>query len=227
MSFEKNYSMLELALNLLGELADEVVFVGGATTCLYVDSTIADEIRPTEDVDCTIEISTRKAYDEFQKKLRAKGFTHDISKGAPICRFKYKDLLTLDVMPNDEKILGFTNSWYKEGIQNKESKKIGNKIIHTFSLPYFLASKFEAFNGRGKNDPRMSWDLEDIILVIDGIKNFDSQIKTLEKNLKEFLIQMSSKCINEKDLSEAIAGFLRNNAAKISRVNQRLKDFKE
>lgn len=175
MSFQKNYEMLKFACGTLGELTDELVFVGGATTCLYVDANIADEIRPTEDVDCVIEIANKNEYDSFQAKLRKKGFSHDTSKGAPICRFKFHDVLVLvlDVMPNDPAILGFSNSWYKEGMKNKEARKIDSKEIFVFSLPYFLATKFEAYNGRGKNDPRLSSDLEDIVLVIDGIENFD------------------------------------------------------
>lgn len=220
MSFEKNLSMLTLALDLLGELADEVVFVGGATTCLYVDPEIADEIRPTEDVDCAIEISSLKEYNEFEKKLRLKGFGNDTTKGAPICRFKYKDLLILDVMPNDEKILGFTNSWYKEGIKHKETKRIGNKTISIFSLPYFLSSKFEAFEGRGKQEPRMSWDLEDIVLVIDGIKEFDLKINN--QLLKSYLSRMCDLCLTEHNVVEAISSFLNNKSEKIKKINGRI-----
>ena len=225
MSYEKNLAMLELALDLLGELSDEVVFVGGATTCLYVDPEIADEIRPTEDVDCAIEISSLNQYNEFQKKLKAKGFTHDTTKGAPICRFKFKELLTLDVMPNDESILGFTNSWYKEGIKYKEMKKIGKKSIHTFSLPYFLASKFEAFNGRGKNDPRMSSDLEDIFLVIDGIIDFNLSKSNLNEQLHKFLSQMSLECLNNDVVKEAISSFVKNNSEKIKKISERLSNL--
>lgn len=221
MSSEINLSMLKLAHDLLEDLADEVVFVGGATTCLYVDLTIAEDIRPTDDVDCVIEITNRKEFDAFQAKLRKKGFSHDTSKGAPICRFKYGEALVLDVMPNDENILGFSNSWYKEGIKNKEEKNIADMKIFIFSLPYFLASKFEAFNGRGKNDPRMSWDLEDIVLVIDGIKDFS--LPDIQGRLKNYLSEMSSLCIKSEQIQEAMSGFVNNNRAKLNRVNDRLK----
>lgn len=225
MSFQKNYEMLKFACEKLEELADEVVFVGGATTCLYVDEQIADEIRPTEDVDCTIEIANKNEYDSFQAKLRAKGFSHDTSKGAPICRFKFHDLLVLDVMPNDPKILGFSNSWYNEGIKNKVSAKIEHKEIYIFSLPYFLASKFEAYNGRGKHDPRFSSDLEDIILVIDSIVNFDLAIYTMSDKLKTYLSEMAHIFLSDKFIIEAIGGFLNGKQDKIDKVNKRLKSF--
>jgi hypothetical protein len=217
--------MLNFACEALGELTDELVFVGGATTCLYVDLNIADEIRPTEDVDCVIEIASKKEYDSFQDKLRKKGFAHDTSNGAPICRFTFHNILVLDVMPNDEKILGFSNSWYKEGIQNKELRQLSDKKIYVFSLPYFLASKFEAYNGRGKNEPRLSSDLEDIVLVIDGIENFNLSVYQTSSNLKKFLSEMSNICLTDKFITEAIGGFLNNNQEKINRLNKRLRTF--
>lgn len=225
MSYQKNYDMLKFACDTLGELANEVVFVGGATTCLYVDPDISEEIRPTEDVDCVIEITTKNEYDRFQEKLRSKGFTHDTSKGAPICRFKFHDLLTLDVMPNDKKILGFTNSWYDEGVKNKELKTLGDKQIFAFTLPYFLASKHEAYLGRGQSDPRISSDLEDIILIIDGIKNFDLAQYNTSTNLKKYLSDMGKQFVANKFIQEAIEGFLNSNQEKIKKINSRLGSF--
>lgn len=220
-----NYELLKLASEKLEELTDDVVFVGGATTCLYVDEKIADEIRPTEDVDCTAQIASKKEYDSFQAKIRAKGFSHDTSKGAPICRFKFGDLLVLDVMPNDPKILGFSNSWYDEGIKNKVKSKVGNKTIYIFSLPYFLATKFEAYNGRGYHDPRFSSDLEDIVLVIDGIAEFDLSKFQVSDELKVFLSGMAKKILSDKYIIEAIGGFLKGNGQKIARLEKRLNTF--
>ncbi len=225
MSFQKNYEMLKFACEKLEELAGEVVFVGGATTCLYVDEKIADDIRPTEDVDCTIEITNKNEYDSFQAKLRSKGFSHDTSKGAPICRFKFHDLLVLDVMPNDPKILGFSNSWYSEGIKNKISTKVADKEIYIFSLPYFLASKFEAYNGRGKNDPRFSSDLEDIILVIDSVVNFDLAKYPMSDNLKKYLSEMAQLFLSDKFIFEAIGGYLNGKQEKVDKVSKRLRSI--
>lgn len=219
MSFESNLKMLELAHDLLGNMVEEVVFVGGTTTCLYMDQEIAENIRPTLDVDCVIEVVNRIGYDQFQERLRAIGFTHDTSKGAPICRFRYGELLVLDVMPNDESILGFSNPWYKEGISSKIIRSINNKNIYIFPLPLFLASKFEAFLGRGKNDPRFSWDLEDIVLVIDGIKNFNLTYPSGE--VRDFLADMVKIC-KTPIVAEAISGFLGNNPQKIKKLNERL-----
>ncbi len=200
--------MLKLALNLLGDLSEELIFVGGSTTCLYINPEIADELRPTEDVDCIVETYSRKAYSEIEKKLRDKGFTHDTRAKAPICRFRYKDILILDVMPDDKGVLGFSNSWYTPGIKDKVTKSIEDKNINILSLPYFLASKFEAFENRGSEDPRFSTDLEDIILVLDGIKQL--KINSSNTNLKNYLKEKSNYCLTNRNTIEAIDAFLMN-----------------
>ena len=42
----------------LGELCDEVVFVGGAMVSLYIDDPHAEDIRPTKDIDLTFCLSS-------------------------------------------------------------------------------------------------------------------------------------------------------------------------
>ena len=84
--------MLQTVANGLGELGDEMVFVGGAVAELYADNPAASEIRPTIDVDCVIEISSRLQFARMEENLRVRGFTNDTSKGAPICRWIYKDI---------------------------------------------------------------------------------------------------------------------------------------
>jgi len=42
------------------------------------------------------------------EKLKNAGFREDTREGAPMCRWVKEDTV-LDVMPPDEKVLGFTN----------------------------------------------------------------------------------------------------------------------
>lgn len=223
MSYNKNLENLKLAMNLLGELADELVFVGGATACLYVNPKIGEDIRPTEDVDCVVETYSRSSFNDMEKRLRQKGFVNDTRKDAPICRFLYKELLTLDLMPDDKSILGFSNSWYRQGIKEKITKKIDGKEISIFSLPFFLASKFEAHEGRGSDDPRFSSDLEDIVIVLDGIDDFSLEVE--DKKVIKYLSKMADSCLSDRKTKEAIEGFLPTQA-RLERFLQKLELIK-
>jgi hypothetical protein len=66
-----------------------VAFVGGAIAELYADDPAASEIRPTKDVDCVIELSSRMEHLRLEENLRTKKFAHDTTKGASICRWIY------------------------------------------------------------------------------------------------------------------------------------------
>lgn len=99
-----NIIMLQTVAHGLGKLKDEMVFVGGAVAELYADNPAASEIRPTLDVDCVIEISSRLQFAKMEENLRAKGFKNDTSEGAPICRWIYADI-KVDVMPTDSAVL--------------------------------------------------------------------------------------------------------------------------
>ncbi len=144
-----NMNMLQIVADGLEELKEEIVFVGGAIAELYADDPAASDIRPTQDVDCVIELNTRMEFTELEEKLRTKKFTHDISKGDPICRWIFRGI-KIDVMPTNEDILGFKNRWYSGGIENKITKSLPNGMeIYVFPPEFFLASKFEAHRDRG------------------------------------------------------------------------------
>ncbi len=61
MNHSKNLVRIKAVSNALGSLKDQVVFVGGATVAFYVDR-MAEEVRPTDDVDVVVEIWTYKDY---------------------------------------------------------------------------------------------------------------------------------------------------------------------
>ena len=88
-------------LNLkIAELKEEVVFVGGATVMLYVDKNIADEARPTEDIDILVEIlHYGKSYDKLVESLLKLGFQPD-TESKVICRYIYQGI-TVDVSVTD------------------------------------------------------------------------------------------------------------------------------
>jgi predicted nucleotidyltransferase len=140
----------------LQELANDVIFVGGAAVSLYADR-LGEETRPTDDVDILVEIANYKEYANIEEKLRTKGFVNDIESEI-ICRYKINGII-VDIMPTAKEILGFTNKWYMDGFKNAVSYKIDHHYsIKIFSSVYFLATKLETFKDRGNNDGRWSTD---------------------------------------------------------------------
>lgn len=84
-------------------------------------------------------------------------------------------------MPTDPTILGFSNRWYPEGVHHSTEHKIDEAgTIRVFTSPYFIASKFEAFNTRGERDIYGSHDLEDIIFVLDNRDSIEEELNAAE-----------------------------------------------
>src|SRR5579862_2435199 len=146
-----NIKMLQFIATKLGDLRDEVVFLGGCTTALFINDPESPDVRYTFDVDCIVDVISLNEYHRMEKKLKHLGFKQSIAEEV-ICRWYFDDVI-LDVMPTDEKILGFSNRWYKEAIQNAHIYSLKEGItIKVVTAPYFLATKLEAFKTRGNMD---------------------------------------------------------------------------
>lgn len=196
---------LEKVAAILDCLPDQFVFTGGATISLYVDEILWDDLRPTKDVDCVAEIYSRIEYYDLAERLRSIGLQECIEHNAPLCRWVYQDLL-VDVMPCDKNVLGFSNRWYEEGIAHKILYRLpSGRDIWIFPSIYLLASKVEAFIGRGK-DLRLSKDIEDIVILLDGCEELAAQFDQAQEDVKIFLASWFRE--NGNDLEEAVLSFL-------------------
>jgi len=203
-----NITMLQTVANGLGELKKDIVFVGGAVAELYANDPAASDIRPTLDVDCVIELRTRLQHSILEENLRTRKFVNDTSKGAPICRWIYKGIL-VDVMPTDENVLGFSNKWYVEGIESKITKILPDGTeIFVFSPEYYLATKFEAYKGRGGNDLRQSHDFEDIIYILDNCTDLLDSIAKANPSVKTYLREECQSLLENNSITEGIESAL-------------------
>jgi predicted nucleotidyltransferase len=205
---EINIRMLQTVAIGLQELKNKMVFVGGAVAGLYADNPAASEIRPTKDVDCVIELSSRTAHAKLEDDLRARGFTNDISTGAPICRWVFNNI-KVDIMPSESNILGFSNEWYSLGIENKIKKTLPDGIeIYIFPIAFYLATKLEAHKGRGGDDLRQSHDFEDIIYILDNCQNLVDDIRKSNQFVKAYLKKECENLLKNKNLTEGIESAL-------------------
>jgi Nucleotidyl transferase AbiEii toxin, Type IV TA system len=179
--------MLEKAANILKSLGQRIIFTGGATIALYLDEISAEDARPTIDVDCVLEIASRSSYYSLAETLRQLGLQESHDLGDPLCRWKYEDLV-LDIMPTEPNVLGFSNAWYKPGLDTAIAYVLPSQTsILLFSSPYMLAAKIEAFLSRGKGSYYMSHDFEDIVLLLDGCPNLELDIEQADDLVKAHL----------------------------------------
>ena len=225
-----NIEIIEEAAVSLGPLINEMVFTGGCVTGLLITDPAAPPARTTVDVDMLVEISSLASYYKLSEKLRSRGFIEDTSPESPICRWKRKRLL-LDVMPTNPNILGFGNQWYAPAFAAAKWIQLspGTKI-RILPAPYFLATKLEAFDGRGQNNYLMSRDMEDIVTVLDGRSEIAEEVKNTEKHLNSFLIKRLADLLENHHFLESLPGHLPPDSASQARkdlIIERMKNMIE
>lgn len=185
----------------LGDLNNEAVYVGGAVVSLYVNDPAAPDVRPTDDVDITLEITSVGKLEELRQQLTKKGFRQS-PKDDVICRFRYDDIL-VDVMATRPVGWAPANPWFEPGFDHLQEIDIDGISIKILSLSFYLASKISAFRGRAK-DPRTSHDLEDITYVLDNRTDLADEIIQAPKDVLDFLIEEFEQMLGDSTITEAI-----------------------
>ena len=185
----------------LGELNEEVIYIGGAVVGLYVTDEGAEQPRPTRDIDISVQIGSYSGMNLLREKLAAKKIylspTEDV-----MYRFLYEGIL-IDIIPYEETPLGPTNRWLKPGFKKAYPVKIGEAEIKILPISWFFATKWETFKSRG-SDPRMSHDFEDIIYLIDNNLSLVDNVIEAENDVKVFLKGMSEEILSHPSRDEII-----------------------
>lgn len=219
---DPNLEMLRLAVEQLGDLADELVFVGGSTTGLFITDEASADVRATKDVDAIVEAATYSTYADFESRLRSAEFLHDTSENAPMCRW-IKHNTIFDLLPLNGDILGFENSWYREAFETATTYQITPATsIRVVTPVYFLATKLEAFTNRGNNDYLGSSDLEDIIAVINGREEITAEIKNAPDNVRTFISNYFTDLLSQRSFTDALPGHLNPDVSRINVLLVRL-----
>ena len=196
-----NLKVVEKVALSLEELNEQVIYVGGAVVALYVTDEGAEQPRPTKDIDISVQISTYSQMDELREILASKKIYPAPSEKV-MYRYSYEDIL-IDFIPFEETPLGPTNSWLKPGFEKAYPIKIGEIEIKILPVSLFLATKWEAFKSRG-SDPRTSHDFEDIIYIIDNNKEVVEDVQNANKDVQEYLKEMSNEILNHPSRNEII-----------------------
>jgi len=212
--------MLELAAENLGEMLEEVVFVGDASLGLWISDPGAPPVRPTKDVDVIVEVTTRSEFHAFEERLRRQRFDEDQEDGV-ICRKRHRDSgLILDVIPSAGEILGFENRWQREALPHARHVTLpSGRIVRAASPPYLLATKLEAFGSRGGGDFLGSRDFGDVVVLIDGREELVDEVHTAEHGLRRYLADTLTALSQERGFEYGLSGALLPDEASQARAD--------
>jgi hypothetical protein len=225
MAADPNLPLLQSAVDKLKPFLKEIVFVGGATLGLLITDEAAAPIRGTTDVDIIAEIVTITDYLIFSERLRRAKFTEDQGENPILCRW-HNSGLTLDVLPLDKKVLGYTNIWFKGALKTAHPVELaGNATIRVITAPYFLGTKMEAFRGRGARDFYASHDLEDFIAVLDGRDAIMNELAAAPPDLRKYLAEAATSLLREERFLDALPGYVMGDEQRVPLILARLEEM--
>jgi predicted nucleotidyltransferase len=215
---DPNVQSVELVAHALGDLCDELILIGGCAASLLIDAPTAPPPRVTYDVDLLTVVTALRSYHVLEKKFAQRGFKRDTSSEAPICRWRIGAIL-VDLMPTEESVLGFSNRWYPHAANSAIQMTLpSGRNIHLISAPAFLATKFEAFQSRGKSDLVFSHDFEDIINVVEGRAAIVAEVAASTPALCTYLATKFGLICQREDFQNLLPGLVAYDALHTQRV---------
>ncbi len=205
---DPNLPHLRRVAEALGDLRDELVFVGGAVAGLLVTDPLASSVRATRDVDAVVNAS-RAVFHRIEKAVANRGFVRDVQSDV-ICRWVHKESGVLfDLMPVDPEVLGFSNRWYPYAVETAEPVELGPGIgIRLVSAVGFVATKLEAFAGRGAGDFLTSHDIEDVFNIVDGREELAAEMIAAPTELRQAVAAVFLRLISNPDFVNVLPGLI-------------------
>jgi predicted nucleotidyltransferase len=210
-----------VAVALGDQLLARLVFVGGCTTALYItDPVTLEGVRATDDVDLIVDLAGFPEWAKLVEQLRKQGFSEATDDNV-ICRMKLGEL-KVDFMPDDEEILGFSNRWYGKGIETAvETSLDGNITIRCLTPPMFIATKLEAYRGRGGGDLIGSRDAEDILLLVDGRQELVDEVAAADADIRSYIAGEFKTLLADRDFDHFLEGNIRGPEGRADIVRDR------
>lgn len=222
--------LCEVAKALGPEMRQQMTFVGGCTTgLLLTDDFTREQVRSTDDVDLIVHVMGPVGFALLQEALSTRGFRvspQEDDDDFPVCAMKLGDL-RVDFMPDDDS-LGFSNRWYKDAMATSTTYELDEGItINLVSPVYFMATKLEAWKGRGRGDALSSRDIEDILNLVDGRAQLHDEIESADIKVRDYICQEIGQLLGDGNFEYAVSAQARGDAERECLLFERLEALAE
>jgi len=204
----------------------KLVYLGGSTTHLHLTDRAAPAPELTDDVDVVIEVTSPvEFHTRVREKMRELGAKEDTSEDAPLCRWIIAGI-TVDLMTSDDQALGFSNRWYPYALKNSRQHTLADgSTIELVSAVAFLATKLEAYNGRGRGDCLRSKDIEDVIAILDGRPEIVIEVSESSDEVRSFIALELAALHVDPNFAYAVDGYLHEEPERSSIVYERVREI--
>ena len=131
--------------------------------------------------------------------------------------------LRVDFMPDDESVLGFSNRWYPAATETATRYELTPDLsIKLINPVYFLATKLEAYNGRGNGDALGSRDIEDILTLVDGSDALVEIVEAESAAVKHYIAENLHELLQDGNFENAVFSQSRGDRGREDLIFERL-----
>ena len=109
-------------------------------------------------------------------------------------------------MPTIDTPIGPSNRWYGAALANAGDYSIEGQPVRAITPVYFVATKIEAFRGRGNGDFQASHDMEDLLAVLGGIDALRKAIASAQDDPGRTIRSQVIEWRANDDFMDAVAG---------------------
>jgi hypothetical protein len=81
---------------------------------------------------------------------------------------------------------------------------IAGHAVRIVTPPLFIATKLEAFHGRGANDVFASHDLEDVVMLVDGRPTVTAEVAAAAPRVRAYIATEVRALLDNPDFIEAL-----------------------
>lgn len=195
----------------LGDLVQEVVFVGGAIAPLLQTDPPFGAPRPTKDVDAVIASRGYWELENLHTRLTSLGFRQDPAEAQHMHRWVSPDGDLLDLVPAGAHAGATGQLWDQLALDTSDASELAQGVtVRHASGPAFLALKWAAHLDRGAANPFASHDLEDFLALLAARPEIIREVADSPAELARFLSLAAESLIGMADIDDLLAGHLNN-----------------
>lgn len=200
----KHHEHIQLVAEGFGDRLKQIVFVGGGILDVYVTDRAAPPARPTQDIDCIINVDALFDLFRWEPWLEERGFEKANHQDKPALNWNYKGV-RVNLAPLNPEMGGYTNRWFEEGVFHARAHRLPNdRLIRIFTPAYFIAAKIEAFIHRGEGDFRNSEDFEDLVYLLDNRSEIHNDLTQAFHEVRRYIKGHFARFLAHPDFEEGL-----------------------
>jgi hypothetical protein len=195
----------------LGDLADDVVFMGGAIAPLLQADPPFRDARVTSDVDGLIASHRYTDTEVLRVRLAQGGFRQNPADRTHVHRWRDPSGIPFDLVRAGEHPGGSGNPWDAIGIATAAPTTLAGTVrVRHVTASVFLAQKWAAYHDRGSADPLASHDLEDILALLASRPGIIEEVSAAPAVLREYVGAQARAFLDSEYAEDLLAANLSN-----------------